>query len=356
MARCGIRSTWALLVLVPVAALSLAGCGKTNNLPAATGLPATTAAPTTTTTVQAPTNVQVAAGLNDPDDPNVAVLQFMPAEVTVVAGAPVQWVWGGTEPHSVTFLPPGQSLPDPGSDTKLFAPAPASGPYDGTTLVNSGLQPLGPSAPKPFDLSFSTIGDHTYYCVIHPQMVGTVHVVAAGQPADTADAVFAKRSKDAATYLAEGRAAKAKLTGATPASKKNADGSTTWTVQMGASTAHTDVLAFAPTPAKAKAGDTVTFVNDSAAPHTASFFGTGSTPITNPLDPRTDAPAPGPSPQALSGSGFFNTGLLPPNAPGGKGPPESARSFSFTVPTAGTYGYVCILHSSSGMTGSISVS
>jgi plastocyanin len=181
-------------------------------------------------------------------------------------------------------------------------------------------------------------------------------VVAAGTTTDTADAVFAKRSKDAATYLAEGRAAKAKLTSAAPTSTKNADGSTTWTVNMGASTAHTDVLAFAPTPAKAKAGDTVTFLNSSAAPHTASFFGAGSSPITNPLDPRTDVPAPGPSPQTLSGTGFFNTGLLPPNVPGGKGPPESARSFSFKVPTAGTFGYVCILHVSSGMTGSITVS
>ena len=125
---------------------------------------------------------------------------------------------------------------------------------------------------------------------------------------------------------------------------------------MGVSTAHTDVLAFSPTPAKAKAGDTVTFVNSSAAPHTASFFGAGSQPINNPLDPRTDAPAPGPSPQTLTSSGFFNTGLLPPDVPPGHGAPRSARSFSFKVPTAGTYGYVCILHASSAMTGSITVS
>ena len=283
------------------------------------------------------------------------MLQFLPAEVTVAVGAPVEWVWSGTEPHSITFLAPGASLPDPGSDQTLFAPA-GGHVVDGTALVNSGLLPLGPAAPAPYDLTFSTAGDHTYHCVIHPQMVGVVHVVAAGQTTDTADAVFAKRSSDAAKYLAEGRAAKAKLTSAAPKQEKNSDGSTTWTVAMGTSTAHTDVLAFAPTPAKAKAGDTVTFVNSSAAPHTASFFGSGSQPITNPLDPRTDAPAPGPSPQTLASSGFFNTGLLPPDVPPGRGAPLSARSFSFKVPTAGTYGYVCILHASSGMTGSITVS
>jgi plastocyanin len=102
-----------------------------------------------------------------------------------------------------------------------------------------------------------------------------------------------------------------------------------------------------------KAGDTVTFVNNSLAPHTASFFGPGSPEIQSPFDPAAVAPAPGPSPQALAAAGFFNTGLLPPNAPPGSGPPIEARSFSFTVPTAGTYSYVCIFHAPSEMVGTI---
>jgi plastocyanin len=40
---------------------------------------------------------------------------------------------------------------------------------------------------------------------------------------------------------------------------------------------------------------------------------------------------------------LFNRGLLAPSA-----------SFTFVVPTSGTYGYECILHVSSGMAGSIS--
>jgi plastocyanin len=65
------------------------------------------------------------------------------------------------------------------------------------------------------------------------------------------------------------------------------------------------------------------------------------------------AAAPGKSPQTLNATDFFNTGWLPPNAPPGAGPPEAARSFTFTVPAAGTYAYVCILHSPSGMAGTI---
>jgi plastocyanin len=304
--------------------------------------------------VSVPDKIEIGAGMNDPKDANVVVLQFMPAEVTVEVGTPVDWAWSGAEPHSVTFLAPGQTLPPPGADPALFQPTPATGPIDGTTFVNTGLQPLGPGSPTSYEASFAKAGDFTYYCVIHPQMVGKVTVVDPGSgDVDTNKTVADARAADAAKYLAEGRKAKDALTKAAPVSSKNDDGSTTWTVQMGASTEHTDVLAFAPTPRNVKAGDTVTFVNGSAAPHTASFFMKDAEPITSPLDPKVDPPAPGPSPQALALSGFFNTGLLPPDAPPGAGPPLAARSYSFTVPEAGTYPYVCLLHAPSDMTGTV---
>jgi plastocyanin len=326
--------------------LAAAGCGDDDS--------DSSSKTTDDTSVSVPDSIEIAAGMNDPKDPNITVLQFMPAEVTVEVGTKVDWAWQGAEPHSVTFLAPGQTLPEPGSDPSLFAPTPATGPIDGTTFVNSGLQPLGPDSPTSFEASFAKAGDYSYHCVIHPQMVGKITVVDPGSgDVDTNKTVAEARAADQEEYLAEGRAAKAELLKAEPASTENDDGSTTWTVQMGASTEHTDVLAFAPTPRNVKAGDTVTFVNGSAAPHTATFFMKGAEPITSPLDPKVDPPAPGPSPQTLALEGFFNTGLLPPDAPPGAGPPLAARSFSFQVPTAGTYPYVCLLHSPSDMTGTI---
>ena len=35
--------------------------------------------------------------------------------------------------------------------------------------------------------------------------------------------------------------------------------------------------------------------------------------------------------------------------------PEAARSFTFVIPTAGEYAYVCIPHAQSGMVGTIKV-
>jgi plastocyanin len=295
----------------------------------------------------------VQAGINDPADRSIAIVQYMPAAITITAGTTVRWVWdGAVEPHSVTFFPPGQAIPAPGSDTKLFAATLPSGPYDGSAFVNSGLQPLGPVPARPFEVNFGQPGTYTYHCVIHPNMIGTVTVSSSALAADTADAVTSRGKSELQRWSAEGEVAKQRLVSAPARSTTNADGTKTWRVQMGASAPHTDVLAFAPVSTDVKPGDQVEFVNDSAEPHTASFFGQ-TPPILNPLDPRTDKAAPGPSPQTLNATALFNSGLLPPNVPPGAGPPDAARSFTFAVPASGTYGFECILHVSSGMAGTI---
>jgi plastocyanin len=121
---------------------------------------------------------------------------------------------------------------------------------------------------------------------------------------------------------------------------------------MGTNTQHTTVLAFQPASAAVKAGDKVTFVNNSFDPHTATFKGTKQLPA-NPESPEAMAAAPGKSPQTLNSTDLFNTGWLPPNVPPGQGPPEAVRSYTYTIPAAGAYSYVCLLHAPSGMGGTI---
>jgi plastocyanin len=336
------------LAIIPIAlTLLVAACGDDDDSGDDTS--------SETPEVSVPDGIEIGAGINDPEDATIAVLEFLPEKVTVETGTDVTWAWQGTEPHSVTFLSEGQELPPPGSDPALFAPTAAdTTSYDGAAFVNTGLQPLGPTAPAPFTMSFANAGTYPYYCVIHPGMVGEVTVTEpGGDDVDTAASVAERRADETDEYLAEGQAAKAELVEGDPISVKNADGSTTWTVLMGATTEHVDILAFAPVPQGIKAGDSVKFLNTSGAPHTASFFGTGAEPITDPTDPRVDPPAPGPSPQTLAAAGFFNTGLLPPDAPPGAGPPEAARSYEYKVPDAGTYAYVCLLHAPSEMVGTI---
>src|SRR3954452_16997295 len=52
-----------------------------------------------------PTNVTFQVALNDPAKQNIAVLAYMPAQVTVEVGAPLDFSWTrALEPHSATFL------------------------------------------------------------------------------------------------------------------------------------------------------------------------------------------------------------------------------------------------------------
>ncbi len=334
------RTAWAAIVLAlaAVAALALACGGEEEETPAGQ-------VPTT------PGVIALRAGLNDPQDVNIAVLEFLPESITVPVGTTVEWRLTGPEPHTVTFLAPGQRPPT--SEQELppfFAPTPPNGPYDGTAFVNSGLQPLGPN-PVTFQVTFARAGEYNYLCVIHPGMTGKVTVTEDARQADSQQEVTRRGDQELQQWLQEGRAAKQRLLSQQPRRTANPDGTTTWFVEMGTTTEHTDVLAFAPLPATLRAGDRVTFVNNSGAPHTATFLGGRSAP--SPDSPEVGQVVPGPSPQVLDAQSYFNTGLLPPNAPPGNAPPEAVRSFTFVVVQPGRYTYVCLLHVPSGMAGTI---
>ncbi len=253
----------------------------------------------------------------------------------------------------MTFLPSGQTLESVPAAQRL-EPAPPAGPYDGKSFVSSGLLPQGAVAAPPFRLTFPSAGDFSYVCVIHPNMTGKVVVVAGkGATFDTQTNINSRADVELNTYLTEGRDAKKKLEETPPGSTKNPDGTTSWRFGMGASTPHTAVLAFAPAQGEIRPKDQVTFVNDTAAPHTATFPSGAQVPV-DPTSPAARQPT-APSPITVNPTGGpFNSGELPPDIPPGR-VPEAARSFTFVIPTAGEYAYVCIPHAQSGMVGTIKV-
>lgn len=343
------------LVAALAAVLILAGaCSSNSKSDDASGKTTTSAVATTTSTTldktPDPQKVSLAAGLNDPKDKTIAVLQFMPASATVKVGSTVTWSFTGPEPHSVSFFPNGGKPPLPGSDESLFAPTPPKAPVDGTTLVNSGLQPLT-AKPATFSVSFAKRGDFTYYCVIHPGMVGKIKVIASG--AESQADITTRGNTEQAEWLAEGRAAKKTFEAAKPKTEPNKSGGVTHFVEMGTTTKHTDILAFAPLNMDVGPKDDVEFIDNSQAPHTATFAGKQELPSLSSPDftKQVAKVVPGPSPQALNLTDYFNTGQLLPNV----GLPVKLRSFQFTIGQQGQYGYVCLLHVSSGMVGSLTV-
>ncbi|MCW5848930.1 MAG: cupredoxin family copper-binding protein [Anaerolineae bacterium] len=138
----------------------------------ATGTPT----PTSTTSVCQSGTVQI----------NIQNFAFVPQTVTVCQGATVRWTNLDTVPHTST------------SDTNV---------WDSGTL-NTG---------QSFSFTFNTTGSFPYHCAIHPNMLGTIHVVAEASATETATRTATAQATGTATPAATGTAT-AEATGtATPA-------------------------------------------------------------------------------------------------------------------------------------------
>ena len=131
---------------------------------------------------------------------------------------------------------------------------------------------------------------------------------------------------------------------------------------MGITTEHTDILAFIPDTLAVGVGDTVTFTNDSEAPHTATFTSGADVPdfiqpapqaagppilAINP-EVATGVPATEP-PVEYNGSGYVASGIL------GPAPEFQTNIWTAKFTSAGQFQYVCAVHYANGMAGSITV-
>ena len=200
------------------------------------------------------TDVKLKGGLNDPKDPNIAVLEFLPQTVKVATGTTVTWEIAGPEPHSVTFVPPGTASAER-----------RQGPF--TVHAHSGHRSVRRHHPGELrrPAPRGDLGGPEVLHVVRATPASTRTTACCTptwwarcrSPSGTQDSqqkITKAGNAETKKYLAEGEAAKRKLLAAKPKQTKNSDGSTTYNVELGASTAHTDVLAFAPTPKNVKVG------------------------------------------------------------------------------------------------------
>lgn len=306
---------------------------------------------------QTPTPTAAASGpviLVGSGEPGYSVNQFGPKTLTVAQGATVTFRANWLEPHTVTFPGP-EANPAP-DDARATVPTfPGMVPaYDGTKFTNSGflIQGAPPGAPVfgSFQVSFSKTGTYPFLCIIHPGMNGTVTVVAAGASEISTQAALDTSARAAfATELTALKAEAAKLVAKPVTQTRNADGTSTWNlVTVGGMSGPSDVMQFVPANVNIQVGDTVVWQNSVPAPHTVTFLGgtPPGAPITSLGDPQL-RPVPAPA-GGYDGTGLVNSGL---NGVGfGPNPP-----FSVKFTKAGTFAYICVLHISQGMGGTVSV-
>ena len=311
----------------------------------------------------------------------IDIQAFLPAEITINAGDAI-WFEFDMMPgfHTVTFAagqePPPVLIPDPDAGTPVadapptlmlnpeFAFAVGGDTFDGTELINSGVDVLrDPSAP-PFALTFTAPGTYDYVCAPHLGVMKarvTVQEEGSERPYDQA-AYDQMAEEQYAALVDEGLAAIEEHAEATATERDG--GTTIWEMTAGAGAGQARVFQFLPKEIEIEVGDTIRWVNHSAVtgePHTVTFVSDEEPPEDVLVEPQAEGP-----PKLLqntltllpqggdvySGEGYFNSGFI------GEIFPSGSDAYELTFDTPGTYPYYCILHGGAdgeGMVGTVIV-
>jgi plastocyanin len=326
--------------------------------------------------------------------PAVVVDEFLPATLTVAEGTTVTWLQDTLREHTVTFLAgrpmPPQNIPQP-EDPSLPQmrnplaeyPTLPSGPWDGTTFVNSGRMQEG----ETFSVTFARAGVSPFVCIPHLDMVGTVTVVPAGSPGVTTQQMVDEHlAKEVALF--ESQLEEILATRSQPGRLSNPDGTTMWFVRNGTDQRFEEdllrgrltVRQYLPSRLTIQEGDSVVWYTDTRVNvHTVTFPVQNEPPPANrsprnadgslvPLELLTPSGAYRGDPSSLDWprivenpvasrvsrpsavydpTQFFNSGQMGDNPAG--------RAWALTFETPGTFTYFCIPHVAIGQIGEVTV-
>jgi plastocyanin len=286
-----------------------------------------------TASTSSPATWHVRVGAETPDMA-VTAMSFLPRQVWIDRGDTVHWTAASAEPHTVTFLAPGTTLPDFNPFDPTQTQAQGTHRYDGTAYTNSGIIATEPifvftQPAASYDLKFTKTGDFTYYCILHGVMMkGVVHVRAAGTAYPYTQADYNRVGHQQAQVLLD-RGMRAWQ------QAKEAHPATGHAVEVGIDGNGFAVMRFIRTHAVVHVGESVSFaVAGPGAPHTVTF---GQEPAgLGILQPSGD-------PTHYAG-GDLNSGVIAPGAP-----------FVVTFTKAGTFPYICAIHDGMGMVGDVTV-
>lgn len=262
-------------------------------------------------------------------------MAFLPQNIWIDAGDTIRWTADSAEPHTVTFLATGTTLPPftEAMDQISEVPTPVPGvvptyvPGDYYNSAILGTVQDGPPVVSSYSLRFATVGDYTYWCLVHGAvMKGTVHVAAAGTAYPFSQRQYDQSARVAANaIISDGRRLAAKT-------RRLAN---SHTVIVGADDGVAMVMRFVRQRVTIHRGETVTFINNGmGAPHTVTFG---------------QEPSMWFSPVNLKDASNYTGGDL---SSGGMFPHST---FKVTFNKSGTFNYICALHDYMGMVGTVQV-
>jgi plastocyanin len=216
----------------------------------------------------------------------ITALVFAPAKVQIHRGDTVRWHINGF--HNVHFNDKPTEFFVPGevdgkkvtqfNPASIWPTAKNGDTYTGGT-TNNGLPLGGPAAPEPyFGLTFDVApGSYTYYCDVHPGMVGVVEVVDDATAVPSAVDVIAQGFGELQQVTGAGFGAQAQLAQQAAAAKVD---NNAIQVALGAQVGQVEVLGLFPNVVVIKAGQSVTWSLPKEA--TSAVVAVGSLPLPAP--------------------------------------------------------------------------
>ena len=284
---------------------------------------------------------------------------FLPNELWIHVGDAITWLIDSDEMHTVTFLKPGATRPT------FQAGCPGSTPdrsiFDASACVNSGTLTSG----QTYTVNFPAAGNFKLTCLVHPNMTGTIHVLAlqSALPHDQRfydDEAASRRGellRLASTILSPRRSQ-----GEGPPALRDSGNEVTaglgGIVATPGGSETVSIMRFLQPVIVIRAGQTVEWHNfDPVTPHTITF---GTEPA-NPNPPSSNVTVDKDAAEHAtigSPSDSVNSGFIaaaPQDRIGLAQAAPGVTRFRVTFTKAGIFNYICALHDQLGMVGQVVV-
>ena len=311
---------------------------------------------------------QVTAGAQSPDKA-VQALAFLPNEIWIHAGDSIKWTFPVPEPHTVTFLTPGQVRPTfpagcPGTTADGSS-------FDGSACVNSGrITTVGTT----YAVKFPNPGNYRLVCLIHVNMTGIVHVLSPGLPlphdqdfynsqaANQQHDLLHDRGGGLGDELAE--VAHQVTSGEEATLDAHNDKVVVGTGEIVSTTGgiqSVSVMRFMQPSITIHAGETVEWDSSDVSGHTITFGQEPPSPVTPQTPPSANVSVdPDGARHAVisSTSDSVHSGFIAQAAHERTGvaqAPAGVTRFRVTFKNSGTYPYICAFHDELGMKGEVIV-
>ena len=299
-------------------------------------------------------------------------LAFLTNELWIHIGDSIIWTFPTHERHTLTLLKPGQTRP-PGFGPIFGVPVgcpgltPDGSSFDGSACVTTGILLSGENTGSPanaptYSVRFTGAGNFKFVCLLHADMTGVVHVLHVSEPLPH-DQDFYNRQAESQQRLLLAEVSQREVRG-TPRDEDRAQGGEVaagigevmTTTGGGSQTA--SLMRFRRDTIVVRVGDTVEWRNlDPSINHTVTF---GAEPA-DPRPPSTNVlPTSDGARRAIiaSPADSVNSGFLSPAPQDRAGLPQSAPGvthFRVTFTSPGIFNYICAIHDTLGMKGTVIV-